>query len=130
MSTTQSIFCNSSTAESLNTASTRGEMLMQSQSLLKKTFLAGIGIYSLTKEKAQEIMTDLVNRGELSKDEGAKFVKAMLDKADEEIAFLRKMVDDRVSQALARITPSYQEEFKKINQKIDKLTKEVEKLTK
>ncbi len=103
---------------------------MQSQSLLKKTFLAGIGIYSLTKEKAQEIMTDLVNRGELSKDEGAKFVKAMLDKADEEIAFLRKMVDDRVSQALARITPSYQEEFKKINQKIDKLTKEVEKLTK
>ncbi|MFQ5706231.1 MAG: phasin family protein [bacterium] len=103
---------------------------MQNSGILKRTLLAGLGIYSLTKEKAQEIMEDLVKRGELSKDEGAKFVKAMMDKADEEMAYVKNFVDKRVNETLAKIRPSYEDEFKKLHQKIDKLTKEVEKLTK
>ncbi len=102
---------------------------MATNGILKKTILAGLGVYSLTREKAQEIMTDLVKRGELSKDEGSKFVKALVDKADEEIAFLKKMVDKQVNQAISKFRPSYEEEFKKLQQKIDKLTKEIEKLS-
>ncbi|MFQ5864898.1 MAG: phasin family protein [bacterium] len=102
---------------------------MENQSILKRTLLASLGIYSLTREKAQEIMNDLVKRGELSKDEGAKFVKAMMDKADEEVAHLKELVDKQVSQAMSKIMPT-QAEFKKLHQKIDRLTKEVEKLTK
>ena len=55
---------------------------MDTQNILKKTMLAGLGIYSLSREKAQEFMEDLVKRGELSKDEGSKFVKAIMDKAE------------------------------------------------
>jgi poly(hydroxyalkanoate) granule-associated protein len=103
---------------------------MAANGILKKTLLAGLGVYSLTKEKAQDLMTELVNRGELSKDEGSKFVKAMMEKVDEEMAFLRKTVDKQVSQAMSKIRPSYDDEFKKLHQKIDKLAKEVEKLSK
>jgi polyhydroxyalkanoate synthesis regulator phasin len=102
---------------------------MESQSVLKKTMLASLGIYSLTKEKAQDVMNDLVKRGELSKDEGAKFVKALMDKADEEVAHLKQLVDKQVNQAVSKIMPT-QQELKKLNEKLDKLTKEVEKLTK
>lgn len=103
---------------------------MATNGILKKTLLAGLGVFSLTKEKAQEVMTELVNRGELSKDEGSKFVKAMMEKVDEEVTFLKKAVDKQVSQAMSKIRPSYDEEFKKLHQKIDKLAKEVEKLSK
>ena len=102
---------------------------MNNPSLLRKTVLAGLGIYSLTKEKAQEIVDDLIKRGELSKDEGPKFVKAVMEKADEEINYLKKLVDKQVDQALSKVIPSYENEFKKLNQKIDKLTREIEKLT-
>ena len=97
--------------------------------ILKKTILAGLGVYSLTREKAQEIMNDLVKRGELSKDEGSKFVKALVEKADEEVSFLKKMVEKQVNQAISKFRPSYDEEFKKLHQKIDKLSKEIEKLS-
>lgn len=103
---------------------------MATNGILKKTVLAGLGVFSLTKDKAQEIMTELVNRGELSKDEGSKFVKAMMEKVDEEVTFLKKTIDKQVNQAMSKIRPSYDEEFKKLHQKIDKLTKEVEKLSK
>ena len=103
---------------------------MEGQSFLKKTFLAGLGIYSLTREKAQEIMSDLVNRGELSKDEGAKFVKAMVEKAEEETAYLKKLIDDRVSQTVSRFRPSYDEDIKRLENKLDKLSKQIEKLNK
>lgn len=92
--------------------------------------LAGLGIYSLSREKAQVLMTDLVKRGELSKDEGSKFVKAMLEKADEEMAHLKQIVDTRVTEAISKIRPGYDDEFLKLNQKIDKLTKELKKLSK
>lgn len=103
---------------------------MQSQGILRKTMLAGLGIYSLTKEKAQAMMDDLVQRGDLSKDEGAKFVKAMLEKADEEVTFLKKMIDERINKASAKFRLPYEEEFKKLNQKIDKLSKQVENISK
>lgn len=103
---------------------------MESQNMFRKTMLASLGVYSLTREKAQDLMTDLVKRGELSKDEGSKFVKAMLERADEEVTHLKKLVDKRVGEAVSKIGPSYDKEFKKLNQKIDKLSKQVEKLTK
>ncbi|MFQ5649664.1 MAG: phasin family protein [bacterium] len=102
---------------------------MDSSGILKKTVLAGLGIYSLTKEKAQEIMNDLVEKGELSKDEGPTFVKTLMQKADEELEFLKKAIDSRVDQALTRFKPTYEEEFKKLNQKIDSLAKEIQKIS-
>lgn len=104
--------------------------VMENSGILKKALLAGLGIYALTKEKAETIMEDLVKRGELSKDEGTNFVKALMDKADEEIANLKKFVDQQVSQAMSKIRPSYESEIKSLHQKIDKLTKELEKLSK
>ena len=92
--------------------------------------LAGLGVYSLTKEKAQELSSDLIKRGELSKDEGAKFIKTMMDKADQEIDYLKKFIDKQVQQAVSKVRPSYDEEFQKLHRKIDKLTQEIEKLKK
>ncbi len=103
---------------------------MAEDGILKKTMLAGLGIYSITREKAQEIMTDLVKRGEMSKDEGAKFVKSVLDKAEDEVAHLKEVIDKQVNQAITKIKPTYEEEFKKLHKKIDKIAKDVEKLSK
>ena len=103
---------------------------METQSVLKKTLLAGLGVYSLSREKAQEYMDDLVKRGELSKDEGSKFVKAMVDKAEEEAAFVKKMIDERVSQILGMMKPSVDEEIQRLEAKIEELSKEVKKLSK
>jgi len=73
--------------------------------------LAGLGVYSLTREKAQDLMTDLVKRGELSKDEGSKFVKACWKKQMKKRPTLKKFVNKRVNGVISKIKPSYDEDF-------------------
>jgi len=102
---------------------------MGSQNILEKTILAGIGIYSVTKEKAEKVVKDLIRQGELSQEEGPKIVKAMVQKAEEEIVAVKGMVDTRVQQAVSAMKPSYENEFKKIHQRIDEIAKQLDKLS-
>ena len=51
------------------------------ESIIKKFLLGGIGLASLTREKLEEIVNELVKRGELSEDQRALFVKDMLSRA-------------------------------------------------
>jgi len=50
--------------------------------IIKNTVLAGLGLISLTREKAEEFAKELIRRGELSENEKAKFVKDILDQSE------------------------------------------------
>ena len=50
--------------------------------IIKNTVLAGLGLISLTHEKAEEFAKELIRRGELSENETAKFVKDVLDQSE------------------------------------------------
>ncbi len=103
---------------------------MEEKGLLKRMVLAGLGIYSLTKEKAQAFVDELVQKGELSQDEASKVVRAMLNKAEEETEYVRKMIDKRVQEAVSKFSPYGQAELKKLDEKIDRLSAQLEQLTK
>ncbi|MBT9548843.1 MAG: polyhydroxyalkanoate biosynthesis repressor PhaR [Candidatus Sericytochromatia bacterium] len=55
------------------------------ESVIKKFLLGGIGLASLTREKLDEIVNELVKRGELAEDQRARFVKELLEKGTENI---------------------------------------------
>jgi len=50
--------------------------------IIKNAVLAGIGLMSLTHEKAEEFAKELIKRGELSENEKSKFVKDALDQSE------------------------------------------------
>jgi polyhydroxyalkanoate synthesis regulator phasin len=47
--------------------------------IMKKVGLFGIGLWALTEEKIQEITDELVEDGELKKEEGKKFVREIIE---------------------------------------------------
>ena len=55
------------------------------ESVIKKFLLGGIGLASLTHEKLEEIVNELIKRGELAEDQRARFIKEMLEKGSENI---------------------------------------------
>ncbi len=55
------------------------------ESVIKKFLLGGIGLASLTHEKLDQIVTELIKRGELAEDQRARFIKEMLEKGSENI---------------------------------------------
>ena len=70
--------------------------------LLKNVVYAGVGAAFLTKDKIEEVRSELVNKGKLTKDEGKEFVNDLIKKSesakDQLELWLNRQVEDRVRQ--------------------------------
>ncbi len=91
--------------------------------IINKAILAGLGALSLTREKVEEVVDDLVKRGEISLDEKqgvlTDLIKAAEKRKDEAQEFIRKEVQ-KVLEALDIPT----------RQEVNALREEIEQLRK
>ncbi len=96
----------------------------------EKSLLFGLGLFDLTKEKAEKVVDEMIKRGEMSQSDKAKAVKEILKGHEERISKIRAKVDERVDEIATRIRGKEKEELASLHKKLDELTKTVEKLTK
>jgi polyhydroxyalkanoate synthesis regulator phasin len=71
--------------------------------LLTKTMLAGIGLAAISKDKLEEFAKDLIEKGNLTEQEGRKFVKEISGYAEKTKGELEKQVNKYVEKALDRM---------------------------
>lgn len=91
--------------------------------IIKKTILAGLGLFSLTKEKAEKMVQDLVKRGEVAKSDGAKIIKGLLKKAEEEKKVLEGKIEEKIRQTLKRLDIPTRKEVEELKKKVAELSK-------
>jgi polyhydroxyalkanoate synthesis regulator phasin len=87
----------------------------------KKGILIGMGLVAVTKDKAEELVSELVKRGELSEKEGREAVDDLVNKSKEAKTELTKKVEGIVSATLKKLNVPTQEELSKLKERIDKL---------
>lgn len=66
--------------------------------LIEKGLLIGLGALTLTRERAQKIVEELVKRGEARREEASELVDRLVKRGDEERAELRKLLENTVAQ--------------------------------
>lgn len=71
--------------------------------LLKKSMLAGLGFAVVSKEKIEESVRELIEKGNISEQEGRKLVQEMIGNAEKAKGDMEKMVDKYVEKALNRM---------------------------
>jgi len=91
--------------------------------IFKKTFLAGLGAMSLTREKAQEITNDLIKRGELAKTDEAKFVRDLLDLAEKNKSGLEDKIEKAIERVMAKLDIPTRKEVEELKAEIARLSK-------
>lgn len=92
--------------------------------LVKRSFLAGIGLLSMTHEKAQKIVGELTRRGEVQKDEAEEWVERLVQRGEEERQSLRKLIHDEVKSALDELGLATKQDLQNLTTRIDALGKE------
>jgi len=110
----------------------------KSMSILKNTFLASIGIYNLTKKKAEEVIDMLIKTGDVSKSERKEAVLELLDRAEASTIRMKDKVvkeSGTVQKEISKLAAKVKQATDKLPQKkmmaeIEKLNKKVDKLTK
>ena len=96
----------------------------------KKSVLFGLGVFDLTREKAEKIVDEMIKRGEMSQSDKAKAVKELLKGHEERMKKLKTKIDESVEKVTAKVKGKEKEELAKLHKKIDQLTKVIEKLEK
>lgn len=87
------------------------------KTLLEKSFLAGIGLLSMTREKAQKVIEELSHEGELQKSEVKQWVDQLSDRGEEERQALRKLIRDEMKKVLDEMDLVTKEDLQKLLEK-------------
>jgi polyhydroxyalkanoate synthesis regulator phasin len=96
-------------------------------SLFEKGYLLGLGIFTVTKERAEKIVEDLIDKGKVTKEEGSKLLKDLLSKAEEEKKALEARIDAGLEKALRRMNLPTRNDLEAVNRKLDQILKELKK---
>jgi polyhydroxyalkanoate synthesis regulator phasin len=91
--------------------------------IIKKAMLLGLGVVSLTKEKAEEFVDDLIKRGEVSKEEKFKIVEELLKEAEQQ----KKELVGKLTVAMQKVIVDLGLPTKKDLDAISKRFEEIEK---
>ncbi|MBN2201624.1 hypothetical protein JW777_06720 [bacterium] len=93
----------------------------------EKAYLAGLGAWSVTKEKAKEIVDDLVEKGKITADEAPKILKELVSKAEESKKALEERVEKGVENTVNRLNLATKSDVQRVEEKLDLILKELKK---
>ena len=88
---------------------------------LDKLMLAGLGALTMTRERAEKLFDEYVNKGETAREGRSGFVKEVLDGAEKTRAELQKLVSDQVRQTVSSLHLASKEDVERVEQKLDQL---------
>jgi len=88
---------------------------------IHKMFLVGVGLATMTKEKIDEHIKELVEKGKLTEKEGREMADDMLKKSKQAAEDLEKQVEKLVQRALGKLQMPSKKEVEELAARIEKL---------
>lgn len=98
--------------------------------LLKKTAFVGIGMAALTKDKLEEISKDFIAKGQLSEQEGEKFVAELVQRSEEAKRDLEKQIDTTTTKIIKKMKLVRLEDLEALESEIRSLRLEISEFKK
>lgn len=93
--------------------------------LLEKTMLTAVGAVTMSQQKAEELLTELRQKMNVSEEEGKSFLKKVQEAAQENQQKLEELAQEEVKKACDRMGVVTQEEFDKLKKKVALLEKKL-----
>lgn len=94
-------------------------------SILEKTLLMGLGVFTLTREKVKEAVNELVQEEGVEPEEAQKLADALVARGEKE----RKELRDMIRKEVSSVTPVTRKEFEALRRDVDELAEEISRLS-
>ncbi len=98
--------------------------------MLRKMGLFGIGVLSLTQEKIEEFTQEMIKKGEMSKEEGKKFVKDVLSEKEKQLKDMEEKINEKVKENLKKSGIVMKSDIETLEKKIEKLERTIQSMSK
>ncbi len=97
--------------------------------IFKELLYAGIGLAAMTREKAEEVVTELIKKGELSADEGKDVLNNLLDRMQEERKKMLVKLQEQTENIISSMDLVKKEELEAVKQRVEELEKQIKAFT-
>ncbi len=96
--------------------------------LLEKTVYFGIGLAVLTKERIDQMVEEMVEKGRLSQTEAAKLAVELAARVKEEKDALSKVIPDEIGRTLSSLSIATGEDLRELKADIAELESKISKM--
>ena len=97
---------------------------------VRKVMLAGVGAVALTVDAIEDLVEKLVERGELTEEEGRKLINDVWSRHKKDAKKAEEEVNKRVDELMARFDIPTKAEFEDLSTQISEVSKKVDELKK
>jgi len=95
---------------------------------LRKLGLLGIGVLSITEEKIKQVVDELVEKGEVSKEEGKTLVHELMTEKTKQMREFEEKISGDVQNVIDRSKVASKDDLLRLEDKIAELEKTITKL--
>ncbi len=96
---------------------------------LKTMFYIGAGAAFLTKEKLEELKTELVAKGKVTQEEGKQLLEELTQKSEDAKNQLDKRIQTAVAEQLKKFKMASADDVAELKSQVEELKEMLEKLT-
>ncbi|MCK4993764.1 MAG: phasin family protein [Candidatus Omnitrophica bacterium] len=95
--------------------------------VLKDFVNLGLGALVMTKEKAEEVVNELVKKGEVGQDEGKELINELIEKGEKSKKEIEDQIEKTVKNVVGKLDISTKKEIEELKSEIEELKKKLSK---
>ncbi|AAM32402.1 MULTISPECIES: phasin family protein [Methanosarcina] len=95
---------------------------------VRKLGLIGAGLWAMTEDRVNELVKDLVDRGDISKEEGKRTVQDLVEESRKQRIDLEKKISDKMQDAIAKADVFTRKDMNELEARLETLEDEVRKM--
>lgn len=96
---------------------------------MRRMAYLGLGAFSMTKEKAEQIVDELVKKGELNQQEAKEFVDKLIERGQKEQAALREMMRQEMAKLREDFSLVNRKEWQELEERVAKLEEKIAQIS-
>ncbi|MEN6328495.1 MAG: hypothetical protein ABFD18_20080 [Syntrophomonas sp.] len=94
--------------------------------MMKKMMYFGLGAMSMTREKAEKVFSEMVEKGEISSEEARQYVDDAIKKGEEERKEMRKVISEEFDEVKKNFSLVTRSELEVLEQRIKDLEQKLQ----
>jgi polyhydroxyalkanoate synthesis regulator phasin len=92
---------------------------------VRKIGLIGAGLWAMTEEKINELVKDLVDEGDISKEEGKKAIQELIEESKKQTVDFEKKVSEKMQDAISKKDIFTKKDMNELESRIKDLEEEI-----
>jgi len=95
---------------------------------VRKLGLIGAGLWAMTEDKINDLVKDLVDKGDISKEEGKKVIQDVLEESKKQKVDLEKKISEKIQDSISKADIFTRKDMHELESRVDILEDEIEKM--